>query len=419
MAEELNPQEEGAVPPKQSPFKTVGPAANPAAGGPAASPAPGGAGAAPGTAPKTILLRRPTLRRPGEPPTATTRSPLSPIAPAAEAAAPASPTLSGDAPTLAPPRPGAPATTPPPSLKPAASDATPAASPISLAKPAPAASPISLAKPAAPAAAPAASPISPARPGAPTVPTPAKPLSDTAKVAQGIAISHTEAAKKMTSRISVSSATSSIPPISPAAAPATPASEAPTLAAKKMTSRITLESAFNTQPDLPASQPKTIRLKRPSEVISAAKPAVPPPPAPPSEPLPEGMTPISEAEEPAKGGDEQMTRRKTIKVKRPGGGGGGPKISLSRPGEGEGSGPAPIGDENLQNLSSFGTGPAVAAPDTVNPVFIVAAIVAIIFGSVLVWTLLSQSYGERGAAGDFALPKGPTISPPPGLTTFD
>lgn len=345
MAEEPTNQEPGAMPPKQSPFTTVTP----------------GGGAA---APKTIVLRRPTLRRPGEAP--------------------------------------------------------------------------------AVSVAPAASPLSPAgtAPGTPS-------LSATSPVAQGIAISHAEAAKKMTSRITVSSATSPIPPVvpvtpsatapvpvaAPAAnpAPAPAAAPAPALAAaspikpitpvvpeaaKKMTSRITLESAFGAQPEVSVpSQPKTIRLKRPSEVASPA-------PAPAQTAVsaaPAGMTSVASAApaEAPVAADESLTRKKTIKVKRPGAGAaGGPKISLNRPEGGDGVGAAP--GENLQSLSGFGAPvKAAAAPDKVNPFFIIAAIVAILAGSILVWALAAQTFGERGAAGDYAFPKGPMVPPPPGLSTID
>lgn len=363
MAEDPNIDEQGA-PPRQMPFKTVTiaphkpmePVATPA------EPAAGAAAPASDGAPRTVVLRRPTLRRPGEAP----KSPLSPATPK------------------------------PVTLKP-----------------------------------PVVAPISPA-------------LSNTDSVAKGIEIPHSEAVKKVTSRISVSSATAPIPPISieattAAAAPAgiataaAPAGVAPAVNEKKITSRITLESAFASQPDTSPAQPKTIRLKRPGEVapkaaspISLAKPPEAPAPAPENPAaapeqvaapaLPEGMVPISEIENGAAAEEQPLTRRKTIKVKRPGAGGGStaPKIQIARP---DG---VPSEEDNLQSLSNFtGGAKPVSGPDKVNPFFIVAAVLAIVFASLLIWTLTSQSYGERGAAGDFALPKGPSISPPPWLQTFD
>lgn len=255
----------------------------------------------------------------------------------------------------------------------------------------------------------------------------AQPLSMTDNIAKGIEISRNEAAKKVTSRISVSSATSPIPPVTddtaPAASPislakppAKPADAAAT--EKKVTSRISLESAFATQPEMPQAQPKTIKLKRPGEAAAPFTPATPAP-APAAEtpapaPLPEGMTPITDGGEPAP--EEPLTRRKTIKVKRPGGGStpSAPKLPTVR------ADGVPSESDNLQTLSNFTAGAKpVAGPDKVNPIFIVAAVLAIVFASLLIWALSSQTYGERGAAGDFALPKGPSISPPPWLKPFD
>ena len=327
--DEQNTTNQDAMPPKQSPFKTVT-----AGGAPAA---------ASGDAPKTIVLRRPTLRRPGDAPAAVT--------------------------------------------------------------------------PAAPASAPAAEPPKAA-------PIPARPMPAAAPVAQGIAIPHGEAVKKMTSRISVSSATSPIPSATSLIAPVDGAAkpEATVQAAKKMTSRITLESALGTQPDLASPQPKTIRLKRPSEAVAApaapAAPAVPPAPAS----VPEGMTPIADAAPAAEAdsAEDSPTRRKTIKVKRPGAPASGPKISLANNGAPSVDGVASASD-NLQSLSGFSAASNASAgkPDKVNPFFIVAACLAIVVGSVLVWVLTSQTYGSRGAAGDYAFPKGPVIPPPPGLTVVD
>lgn len=357
MAEETNLGEQ-AAPPRQTPFKPAVQAAGaPAAALSHAEPAGTAATEASSTgAPRTVILRRPTLRRPGEAP----KSPISPISPKTV--------------TLKPPV------------------GTQSAS---------------------------------------------QALSKTDVVAKGIAISHSDAAKKVTSRISVSSATSPIPPVDETPAPK-PAEQAKPVASplqlhkadadspKKVTSRITLESAFSAQPDaMPAqanaapAQPKTIRLKRPSEAAAATPPSVPARPAvaapAESHSVPEGMTPISEIEGQSSS-EEPLTRRKTIKVKRPGApsASSGPKISIPRP-----DGVASESD-NLQSLSNFAAG---ARPkgngDKVNPFFIVAAVFAIVFASLLIWVLSSQTYGQRGAAGDYALPKGPSISPPPWLKTFD
>ncbi len=346
MAEEENNAGQGSVPPKQSPFTTVTSGAS--------------------AAPKTIILRKPTLRRPGEAPTVSV---------------PATPSLTG---------------------QPKAAPSISIPSAISV---------------AAPSEAPAA-----------------KPLSTTASVPQGIQVPHSEVLKKITSRISVSSATSPIP-VAAAGDASSAASPISAAAAKKMTTRIPLEAAMggesSTSPVAP-SAPKTIRLKRPSEV--SAPSIAPATPATAGDsindaPTMTGLPVSSDAPAPAAapaaedGDQEAPSKRKTIRVKRPGAGGGGaPKISLggaASTAEGAGSGEAPV--ENLQNLSGFNLPSAEPekGPDKVNPVFIVAASIAILAGILLSWTLSSQTYGTRGAAGDFAMPKGPIIPPPPGLTVVD
>lgn len=299
-------QNQGTIPPKQTPFTTVT-----------------------SGAPKTIVLKRPTLRRPGEAPSV----PVSPSSPAP---------------------------TPPPS-------------------------------------------VATVPPSTAATPPKATPIASALPIAQGIAVSHNEALKKITSRISVSSATSPIPPISPSGT-------ANLTAAKKMTSRISLESAFS-NPAESASSSKTIKLKRPT--ISATPPSVPvSPSSPPDSSNPSTLTPIPPPQDDSA---DSPTRRKTIKVKKPTAAST-PKINLG--GDSDVNGVASPHD-NLQNLSGYSAVQKTSAPDEVNPVFIVAAIIAVLAGSLLTWTLTSQTFGPRGAAGFFATAKGPSIPPPPGLMTFD
>ncbi len=331
MADEPTTEETVALPPKQSPLKPV-----------TLAPPPGGAAApAASDAPKTIVFRKPQLRRPGEAPATPPVSPLSPKAV-----------------TLKPPVSGASAV---------------------------------------------------------------RDLSKTEMIAKGIAISRSDAAKKVTSRINVSSATAPIPPVAeaPAATPfskvVTPAAPAAPVNEKKVTSRITLESAFAGQPDaMPDAQPKTIKLKRPGSPLTPIAPIAPAAPAAPQG-LPEGMTPIAPLDGAA--GEEPMTRRKTIKVKRPGASAmpGAPRLNLGQQSDGIAS-----PEDNLQALSNFSAGAKHAsAPDKVNPIFLVAAVAAMLIGSILIWVLVSQTYGERGAAGDYARPAGPQIAPPPWLHPID
>ncbi len=337
MAEE-NIQNEGAIPPKQTP-----PA--PAAGGPIQR--------------KPVIMRKPTLRKPGE-----------------AAATPA-----------VPPPPAVPAATPAPS-------------------------------PAAAASAP-----------------------------QGIAIPREQAAKKMTARISLASATGQIPSVAvpppaddvktiklkpPTATQSVSSQESAAIAAqaaKSKTSRITLESALSAQPELPQAQsaaPKTIRLKRPTEMGGGA-PAKPPlkPPTThiqlPQTPHQTGQIPPAAVATPPpepeqESPDNSPTRKKTIKVKRPGAGGG-PKISLNK---GEGGEAAPgVGDDNLQQLSGFDNLTPLAAPDKVNPIFIVAAVIALLVAINLIWVLAAQLFGPNAAVADYATPQGPDVPNPPFALTVD
>jgi hypothetical protein len=247
----------------------------------------------------------------------------------------------------------------------------------------------------------------------------------------------------MTARISLASATGQIPSVAvPAptstddvktiklkaptvAIPAVPEQDSAAIAAqaaKSKTSRISLESALSAQPELPAAAggaPKTIRLKRPTEMGGApVKPPLKPPtthieipmaphqtgqvpPAPVAAPPPE-----SAAESP----DNSPTRKKTIKVKRPGAGGG-PKISLNKGESGEAA--AGIGDDNLQQLTGFDNLTPIAGPDKANPIFIVAAVIALLVATDLSWVLASQRFGPNAAGVDYAQAQGPDVPNPP------
>ena len=287
-------------------------------------------------------------------------------------------------------------------------------------------------------------PAVPPPPAAPATPAPAAPSTP---APQGIAIPREEAAKKMTARISLASATGQIPSVaippatddvktiklkSPTATQSVSPQESAAIAAqaaKSKTSRISLESALSTQPELPPASnaaPKTIRLKRPTEMGGApAKPALKPPtthiqiPQPPHQtgqiPPAAVATPPPEPEQESP--DNSPTRKKTIKVKRPGAGGG-PKISLNKSGEGE-EGAAAVGDDNLQQLSGFDNLTPIAAPDKVNPIFIVAAVIAIIMAIDLIWVLAAQLFGPNAAVADYATPQGPDVPNPPFALTVD
>lgn len=321
-----------------------------------------------------------------------------------------------------------------------------------------------LRKPGDPASAPAVPPPSAAAPVMSAAPTAVQPPQVAAPVAQGIAVTREQAAKKMTARINLASATSQIqtpivpppsnevktirlrPPAAPSnpevSTPATPASD-PTVASKSKTSRISLESAFNTQPELPKANPeapKTIRLKRPTDMNGGpAKPVLKPPTThvtippqphqtasiPPLQPIdtPPSTQTVPPAAEPAP--EASVTRKKTIKVKRPGAGGsessGGPKITINKGGESDASEhPSFAGsDDNLQSLSAIDSFSPAKKPDKVNPLFLVAAIIGILVAINLIWIFAAQLYGPNAATADFAMRKGPDVPNPIGAMVVE
>ena len=285
---------------------------------------------------------------------------------------------------------------------------------------------------------------------APAVPVP-PPAAATppppAGITQGIPISREMAAKKMTARINLATATQAIPAVmaqtevppapdsepktiklrAPSApAPVQPnapsAEEAPAVqaqAAKSKTSRISLETALSDQPDLPApAAPKTIRLKRPTEMGGAPKPQLKPPtthvtiPPSPAQPAP-SVAVATPPPEPQADADNAVTRKKTIKVKRPGAAGAGPKITLNKE-----EGTADAGD-NLQALSAMDSLAPAAKPDKVNPIFIIAAVIGILVVINLIWVFAAQLYGPNAAAADFATLQGPTLPNPIGAMVVE
>lgn len=292
------------------------------------------------------------------------------------------------------------------------------------------------------------------RPGetisAPAVPVPppaAVPPASSNGVTQGIPISREAAAKKMTARINLATATQSIPATmaapevpsaddsgeqktiklrAPAAAdPVQPnapsAEEAPAVqaqAAKSKTSRISLETALSDQPDLPPpAAPKTIRLKRPTEMGGAPKPQLKPPtthvtvpanPAPSAPAVSVATPPAAEAE-----ADSSTTRKKTIKVKRPGPAGAGPKISINKDETGA------SGEDNLQALSAIDSLSSAQKPDKVNPIFLVAAVIGILAVINLIWIFAAQLYGPNAAVADFAALQGPSLPNPIGAMVVE
>ena len=204
-------------------------------------------------------------------------------------------------------------------------------------------------------------------------------------------------------------------------------------AAKSKTSRISLEDALGTSEDMMASgAPKTIRLKRPSElslgatgpipVAMATNPAAVSPVTSPQQSqtarLPTQT--LSSGSLPAADDDNSPTRRKTIKIKRPSAATG-IKVNVSQA-EGREEGQAGEGTEtDMQSLSlPAGMKPIAAiGPDTVHWAFLAAAVAALIVTLGVVWILAAQTFGPNAALTGYTALKGPDIAPPPGLTVID
>lgn len=207
-------------------------------------------------------------------------------------------------------KPGAPA---PIKLKPVvprpitpAADAAPAA-------PAPAPAPA-----AAPAPAPAAAAPAPAKPEtpafAPTVrlkpvaPAP-KPLGDTVNLKP---VPPTPAENDLSATIQISAP----PPLAPT--PATPVASEQLQASKSKTSRISLDAALTS--GAASGGPRTIRIKRPTDA-PVGKLTSQIPPAAAAAPAPAPAAPAAAepavAEAPAAEGDVPLSQRRTIRVKRP------------------------------------------------------------------------------------------------------
>ena len=321
---------------------------------------------------------------------------------------------------------------------------------------------------AAPDAAPAAgsSPVSPLlrrptlrRPGEPAaavpaaIPAPSAPASENPSF--GVPITHTEAAKRKTTRVDLPLTANltgttddtaefktvklrPMPPPQPGAAPlpegTKPLSPSQVEATKSKTSRISLEAALGANEGLDAGAPKTIRLKRPSELKSGATGQIAIPMAtaatlrktglvPPAAGLPQqSMTarlptqalPPDVAAPAAETEEASPTRRKTIKIKRPSVSTG-IKINVGQQAAGDGEA---SDTEDMQQLSLPPGMQPIGVPDTVNPVFVVAAAVALLLTLGLVWILAAQTFGPNAAITGYTAMKGPDIAPPPGLVSI-
>ncbi|MGI6098230.1 MAG: hypothetical protein ACOYD3_00580 [Kiritimatiellia bacterium] len=389
--EETGTPAEGSAPPRQTPFK------------PAAAP---GTPPAAGASPISPIVRRPTLRRPGEP----------------AAAAPS--------PGQATPEPATtPAEEPPKTVR--------LVAPAPQAEEAP--KTVRLVAPAQPPA------------GEAEAPRTVRLVPPTAQQTAAPAASP-EAAKRKTSRVELPMTADltgmaeerefktvrlrPMAPPQPGGSPlpegTKPLSKSQVEAAKSKTSRISLEAALGVNAGLDTGAPKTIRLKRPSELKAGTTGQIAIPTAtaatirktgfvPPiagqqsaTARLPTQALPPDVAAPAAETEEASPTRRKTIKIKRPSVSTG-IKINVSQQAAGDGEA---SDTEDMQQLSLPPGMQPIGVPDTVNPVFVVAAAVALLLTLGLVWILAAQTFGPNAAITGYTAMKGPDIAPPPGLVSI-
>ncbi len=209
-----------------------------------------------------------------------------------------------------------------------------------------------------------------------------------------------------------------------AATPAAPAADVQ--AAKSKTSRISLDSALGGAPATIASAPKTIRLKRPGEVSAPAAPAAPLPVATPLSATAASQTsrlPTSKlataklnevaaaaAIEPA-AEEAPLTRRKTIKVRRPGASAG-PQISVNAAPDANNNDAASAegADDSKPWTAPQGAYKPVVVADTAHWTFIVAACLSIIVTLATIVVLAAQAWGPNASLTEFSSwPVGPDI----------
>jgi hypothetical protein len=167
--------------------------------------------------------------------------------------------------------------------------------------------------------------------------------------------------------------------------PATPPNSAAGTAEKRKTSRISLDAVLGSEGDAPADDqgPKTIRLKKPSELatVKVGQSA-------PATPVKGDTTAIAEGAAESKkntqaipavdeGDDSSATRRRTIRVKRAGGAG---KVELGSE--------APAAAASQPDLEE-------SVEDRPHGVFIFSAVAAIVVGLVLVYVLTAQAFGPN------------------------
>jgi hypothetical protein len=173
-----------------------------------------------------------------------------------------------------------------------------------------------------------------------------------------------------------------------------PSSSAQVQAAKSKTSRISLDSAIGVAPLTPMggdkNEPKTIRLKRPSDL---AAPAAPVPPKTSTTPIrqtsriPDSALPTAEAAV----DQASVTQKKTLKIKRPGAEAA-EAAAASASGETRAAEGFPEGVQ-MTPITSLEALPAKEESSAFTALSVVAALAAVVVLSLLTWCLMAQAVG--------------------------
>ena len=263
------------------------------------------------------------------------------------------------------------------------------------------------------------SPVTPASPGAPrpitvrlkpvTKPaTPVMPIKPADEVAAVVGVEPPPADMAPVAPAPVS-------PIAPAAAApkpsASPLSGVQAQASKSKTSRITLDSAIGVAPSIPiasaSSEPKTIRLKRPTDLATPTPAAAIQSPS-----VKSGTAPIRQTSripdsvvDSAAAEAATVTQKKTLKIKRPG-------VSLAEnAGVAEGGGvDADFPGVQMTPLSDLS---AIEEESKGSKVFtavaVTAAAASLVLGFALMWCLMASGVGPAAGPNNTASLGGPEL----------
>jgi len=186
-----------------------------------------------------------------------------------------------------------------------------------------------------------------------------------------------------------------------------PPSGAQVQAAKSKTSRISLDSAIGVAPMAPMgsaaqNEPKTIRLKRPTDLAMPTAPAAKTPPAPirQTSRIPDSVLPTAEAEASDSAG---VTQKKTLKIKRPG-------AKAEESGE-EAKGAVDAFSESVQMtpISALEAVPQKEPSSVFTTLSVIAACAALVVLGLLTWCLAAQAMGPVADVNSTASFTGPEL----------